>query len=152
MAGSDEQIYRKYVDELTRFAAAMVGPDRAGDAVSSAVVTTFTSKAWPQVTNPRAYLYRAVLNQCRMTVRHESRRRALETRTTRVETTTQRTPRPEVFAAVSHLSPRQRAVVFLTYWDDLDPARVAELLGISDGAVRRHLARARKHLKEALHE
>jgi RNA polymerase sigma factor (sigma-70 family) len=48
------------------------------------------------------------------------------------------------------LSERQRAVVYLTYWDDLDPPRIAELLGISDGAVRRHLARARHHLRKTL--
>ena len=59
-------------------------------------------------------------------------------------------PRPEVLAAVARLSPRQRAVVYLTYWDDLDPMSVAEVLGISDGAVRRHLARARKSLRRLL--
>ncbi len=52
--------------------------------------------------------------------------------------------------AVSRLSPRQRAVVFLTYWDDLDPGSIAGLLGISDGAVRRHLARARATLRRNL--
>jgi RNA polymerase sigma factor (sigma-70 family) len=51
---------------------------------------------------------------------------------------------------VQRLSLRQRAVVFLTYWEDLGPASVAELLGISEGAVRRHLARARARLKEVL--
>jgi DNA-directed RNA polymerase specialized sigma24 family protein len=40
--------------------------------------------------------------------------------------------------------------VYLTYWEDLDPSRISELLGISDGAVRRHLARARRHLRKTL--
>jgi RNA polymerase sigma factor (sigma-70 family) len=52
--------------------------------------------------------------------------------------------------AVGTLSLRQRAVVVLTYWADLDPATIAERLGISDGSVRRHLARARARLREAL--
>ena len=59
---------------------------------------------------------------------------------------------PEVLEAVSCLSVRQRAAVVLTYWADLDPGGVAELLGISDGAVRRHLAHARRRLRELLDE
>jgi RNA polymerase sigma factor (sigma-70 family) len=61
-------------------------------------------------------------------------------------------PRPEVLEAVSRLSLRQRAVIVLTYWNDLDPASVAGLLRISEGAVRSHLARARALLKEYLDE
>jgi DNA-directed RNA polymerase specialized sigma24 family protein len=58
--------------------------------------------------------------------------------------------RPEVRQAVARLSMRQRAVVVLTYWADLAPPAVAERLGISEGSVRRHLARARARLREVL--
>jgi RNA polymerase sigma-70 factor (ECF subfamily) len=57
----------------------------------------------------------------------------------------------DVLAAVDKLSLQQRASVLLTYWDDLTPAEVGSRLGISEGAVKRHLARARAHLKEFLH-
>jgi len=57
---------------------------------------------------------------------------------------------PEVAAAVARLSPQQRAVVFLTYWDDLDAATVANLLGVSEGTVRKQLGRARNKLREVL--
>jgi DNA-directed RNA polymerase specialized sigma24 family protein len=62
------------------------------------------------------------------------------------------TPQPEVLAAVTELSERQRAVIYLTYWEDLDPRSIADLLNITDGAVRRHLARARKALRKVLHD
>lgn len=150
---TDEEIYRKYADELTRFAAVLVGPDSACDIVSSAALRVFGSRSWSRAENQRAYLYRAVLNEARMTARGEQRRRALEMRTAPGDDGPPiRTPRPEVLDAVLALSARQRAVVYLTYWEDLDPPRVAERLGISDGSVRRHLARARRHLKETLHE
>jgi RNA polymerase sigma-70 factor (ECF subfamily) len=48
------------------------------------------------------------------------------------------------------LSPQQRAVVYLTYWDDLTPAQVAVLLAVSEGTVRKQLARARVHLRRIL--
>jgi len=57
---------------------------------------------------------------------------------------------PEVARAVAHLSPQQRAVVFLTYWDDLDTSAVASLLGVSEGTVRKQLARARSQLRKVL--
>jgi len=41
-------------------------------------------------------------------------------------------------------------VVFLTYWDDLDAATVANLLGVSEGTVRKQLGRARNKLREVL--
>jgi DNA-directed RNA polymerase specialized sigma24 family protein len=61
-------------------------------------------------------------------------------------------PRLDVIEAVLKLSTRQRAAVLLTYWADLSPAGVADRLGTSEGSVRRHLARARAHLRRILDE
>lgn len=44
----------------------------------------------------------------------------------------------------------QRACVFLTYWEDLSVAQVAERLGIGEGTVKRYLSRAKLRLKEVL--
>ena len=59
-------------------------------------------------------------------------------------------PDLDVRRAVASLSMRQRAVVYFTYWDDLDSVEIGELLGISPASVRRHLVRARTHLRKAL--
>jgi RNA polymerase sigma factor (sigma-70 family) len=50
------------------------------------------------------------------------------------------------------LSVQQRAVMYLTYWHDWDPARIAEALGVADGTVRKQLARGREQLREALRD
>ena len=44
----------------------------------------------------------------------------------------------------------QRAVVFLTYWDDLTVEAVADVLQIAPGTVKAHLARARASLRRVL--
>jgi len=44
---ADGEVYGKYADELIRFATGVVGPDDGPDAVSTAVLRTFTSPAWP---------------------------------------------------------------------------------------------------------
>jgi RNA polymerase sigma-70 factor (ECF subfamily) len=150
--GLDEQTYRKHADELIRFATFLVGPADAPDVVSAAVLRTFESKAWAAARNRRAYLFRAVLNEVRMAYRGDARRRGRELRADRPESFDAPEPRPDVLEAVASLSPRQRAVIALTYWDDLTPEAVADLLGISEGAVRIHLARGRRRLRKVLDE
>jgi RNA polymerase sigma factor (sigma-70 family) len=44
--------------------------------------------------------------------------------------------RSDLMAALRELGPRQRAVIVLRYWADLNDARVAALLGCSEGTVR----------------
>lgn len=150
---SDAELYEKHADELTRFATVLVGPSDAPDVVSGAVLNCLSSAGWRTASNRRAYLYRAVLNEARSTRRSSARRRVREKAVNGPrEMTNTGESSAEIFKAVNRLSVRQRAVVVLTYWSDLDPASIATLLGIGEGSVRRHLARARAHLREYLNE
>jgi RNA polymerase sigma factor (sigma-70 family) len=148
---SDEEIYEKHADELVRFATGLVGATDASDVVSSAVLTCMSSKKWQEVTNCRAYLFRGVLVAAHQLHRSSSRRRLREQRWATRDVFESPESRPEILAAVHALSVRQRAVIVLMYWFDLDPSSIAGLLEISEGSVRRHLARARARLKESLH-
>lgn len=58
--------------------------------------------------------------------------------------------RPLVVAALADLGPRQRAVVVLRHWLDLDVAETARVLGCSTGTVKSQNARALEHLRTAL--
>lgn len=146
------ETYRRYSTDLIRFAAVLVGPDDAGDVVSSAVIRVMNRKL-DSIRNPKAYLFQAVANEARNLKRGEARRREREAGTSsRLEVVQLSEPYPEVRAAVEGLSVRQRAVVYLAYWEDLTVQTIAEHLSISSGSVRRHLARARRNLRRALHE
>jgi RNA polymerase sigma factor (sigma-70 family) len=153
-AGPDDaQLYRQVSPELIRFATALVGRGDAPDVLSGAVVKALATPGWPAVANRRAYLYRAVFNEAQTWLRRAGQRPILERRAVRAATLDRwelPTLHPDVRAAVAGLSVRQRAVIVLTYWADLDPRSVAEWLGISEGSVRRHLARARARLREVL--
>lgn len=150
METADGEVYRKHAEELTRLATGLVGPAAANDVVSSAVLGCVASKQWAGVTNRRAYLFRSVVNEAAKHHRSTARRRSGEVRVMQPPTTDPPEVRPEILAAVNGLSVRQRTVIVLTYWADRDPKRIAQLLDISEGSVRRHLARARSHLKEKL--
>jgi RNA polymerase sigma-70 factor (sigma-E family) len=60
--------------------------------------------------------------------------------------------RGTVLAALAALGPRQRAVVVLRHWHDLDVEQTARLLGCSPGTVKSQNARALAHLRNALDE
>lgn len=149
---TDEEIYRKYVDDLLRFAMGLVGRSDAPDVVSAAVLGAMSARSWPSVSNHRAYLYRAVLNQARNEHRDRQRRWDKELRSDSDGRSYMPEYRPEVLAAVKRLSVRQRAVVVLNYWEDLPADDIADRLGVSEGSVRRHLARARSKLRGMLHD
>lgn len=145
-------VYREHRDELMRFATALVGPDDAPDVFSAALVKVFSAASFAAVTNKRAYLYRVVFNEANRLRRRRTRRPDIEVRGSHPEYWRMPALHPEVAAAVRGLSVQQRAVIYLTYWVDLTPAQVAERLHVSEGSVRRHLARARARLREVLHD
>ncbi len=149
---TDEEIYRKYSDDLVRFATGLVGPFDARDVVTDACLRSFAASTWPAVEHKRAYLYRSVLNQARAHHRATMRRRVRELRAAMPEADPPREVDVDVLAAVAKLSIRQRAAVVLTYWEDLSTQETAVRLGISEGSVKRHLTRARSRLKELLHD
>jgi DNA-directed RNA polymerase specialized sigma24 family protein len=65
VAGSVEEAYVLYAQDLTRFATGLVGPWDAQDVVADAVMACVGSRHWSGAGDPRSYLYRAVLNRCR---------------------------------------------------------------------------------------
>jgi RNA polymerase sigma factor (sigma-70 family) len=146
----DAEVYRKHADDLIRFATGLVGPSDAADVVSDAVLSCLDSASWVAITEKRPYLYRSVYHKAAEFHRTTSRRKSRETLAAREEHLELPEIRPEVLAAVFRLSLRQRAVIVLTYWEDLDPSSIATLMSISQGSVKRHLARGRSRLKEAL--
>ena len=149
---SEEQVYRSYSQELVRYATGLVGPSDAPDVVTEACLKAFASRTWPDVADRRAYLYRAVLSVARDHHRQTLSRRAREMRAAEPERTLDRVGEMDVdvLEAVARLSVRQRAAVYLTYWEDLAPGDVAARMGVSEGSVKRHLARARSRLGELL--
>jgi RNA polymerase sigma factor (sigma-70 family) len=61
-----------------------------------------------------------------------------------------RRSRREVLAALARLPTRQRQVIALRLFLDLDTDRTAEVLGIAASTVKAHLARALTSLRDEL--
>jgi len=149
--------YRAHATELMRFATSLVGPHDASDVVAEAMAKTLSAREWTSIDQPRAYVYRAVYREAmswrRAAARRSDRRVADAGHLGAMERAVEPVGSPDaerIADAIRALSTRQRAVVFLAYWEDLRVAEIASILRTSDGSVRKHLARAREALRTAL--
>lgn len=100
-----------------------------------------------------SYIRQAVVNRSRSALR----RRGTEQRhaaTQRLDIAYEPDParRLVVLDALKTLPQRQREVIALRYYVDLDEATIATTLGISRGAVKSHAARATATLRQLLEE
>lgn len=147
-----EEAYEKWSHDLVSYASALVGPDDAADVVADAFARLVEREnaVWPGVREPRAYLFTVTLNAARLHLRGRIRREKRVWRWSSPTSEHELLDDPTVVRALAELSLQQRAVTYLTYWEDLDPAAVASTLGVSIGTVKRQLARARSKLREVL--
>jgi len=143
-----EDVWRAHATELVRYATLLVGPSDAADVVSIA----FSNAAGrlEHVENVRGYLLRAVTTTVFDQRRSARRRQIRDLHAVLPAVSPAAGADGDVRRAVAALSVQQRAVVYFTYWQDLTSDQTAELLGLAPATVRRHLARARLHLRKAL--
>jgi RNA polymerase sigma factor (sigma-70 family) len=141
---------------LHGFAVFLVGPMRAEDVLSDAMLGCRNADVWPLTGDPIPYLFRVLTNQSRKEWRSHQRRlrRELHYQSQRTlgagESPNGVVLDPALAKVLLALSPQQRSVVFHAYWLDLDVATIARRLNVSEGTVRKQLARARAKLKEGL--
>jgi RNA polymerase sigma-70 factor (ECF subfamily) len=140
-----EALYRAKLPEFRRVAAAIAGDRELGrDAVQEAFARAVRRRRdFRGSGSLEAWVWRIVVNAAR-----DARRR------------TAASPPPIETATNGHapvlplglLTERQREIVFLHYYADLDYAAIAEALEISAGTVGATLNAARRTLRQALEE
>jgi RNA polymerase sigma-70 factor (ECF subfamily) len=110
---------------------------------------------WSEVRSydrPDAWVRRVAV---RMAVRSAKRERArpdLERLASAPDPEAPVLPDPDLAAAVHRLSPMQRVVVVLFYWEDNSVFEIARALGVSESTVKQHLFRARARIATLLGE
>jgi RNA polymerase sigma-70 factor (sigma-E family) len=102
-----------------------------------------TQPRWSKVTEPDAYVRRAVVNACNS----HHRRRFRERSHPQHEPEPARMEADELFDVLAQLPARMRSALVLRYYQDLPENEIAELLGCAPGTARslihRGLARLR---------
>lgn len=123
----------------------------AEDLVQTALEKAYV--AWPRIQRKgaqEAYV-RAILTRSAID-RTRQRSRRGEVVTDEVPEVHVHAPGPEdrdeVFGLLEQLSPRQRAVLVLRYYEDLSETQIADALGCSTGTVKAHASRALAALRD----
>jgi len=139
-----EALYRERLPDFTRAAAAIAGDDETGrDAVQEAFAKALRKRRrFRGDGNLEAWVWRIVVNAARDAGRRQRRRPT--------------SPPPidaraaELGLPLELLTDRQREVLFLHYYADLDYTTIAHALEISPGTVGATLSAARNSLRDAL--
>jgi RNA polymerase sigma-70 factor (ECF subfamily) len=146
-----EGVYRRSLDQFLRVAAAMLGSrEAARDAVQEGFAAAVAKRDHYAGTGTvEAWTWSVVLN----TVRNH--RRSLRRFGREQERPLERNggpaePDDELRAAIAALPERQREVVFLHYYADLDYEAIGAALGIRSGTVGATLNAARAAIRHAL--
>ena len=149
--GRDDQVeacYGEHAEALRRFAVSLVGPSDAADILSVAILNVLQTTS--TIHDLRSYLYRCVHRAALQHWRSHRRRLRREDQVRASILTEDHYTDPTITDALLAMSPRQRAVAHLTYWEDLTTTEITTRLDISVGTVKRHRTRVHHKLKEAL--
>ncbi|MCR6711725.1 MAG: sigma-70 family RNA polymerase sigma factor [Demequina sp.] len=130
---------------LLAFATMLAGPAVAEDLVQEAVIATFSrGRGFASVAQAEQYVRRAIATRYVDAVRKDASRRSAEQRAAVSPVL------PDagaglggdavVDAALAGLAPRVRACVVLRYIEDLSIRETANILGLSEGTVKRYVA------------
>lgn len=142
----DELVRHRYPALLARARMLVRDPVAAQDLVQDALVATFAGRVrFTSVPAAEQYVRRALVSRYVDGLRRLRRERegverlaALPEDVAPDPAETPTRPADEVEAALSRLTPQQRACVVLRHLEDLSVRETAALLRLSDGAVKRY--------------
>lgn len=158
-----EQLYASHFKQLVRLSVLLVRDQQTAEEVVQDAFVAMHGK-WRTLRDPDkglAYLRQAVVNRSRSVLR----RRGVENRYVAAQAgsplrvvpgvdadAVASEQRTRVLDALRQLPQRQREVIALRYYLDLDEADIATTLGISRGAVKSHASRGAASLRTLLED
>jgi RNA polymerase sigma-70 factor, ECF subfamily len=141
-----ERLYREHGDRMWRSVLAFAGDaDVASDAVAEAFAQAL--RRGDAIREPERWLWRAAFRIAAGDLKDRGRRAPLVEEAYEMEE-----PARELVAALAKLSQKQRASVVLHHAGGYPVKEIAAILGSTDAAVRVHLSRARRRLRQLMED
>jgi len=150
-----EDLYRKYYDEILYFAARRSDPQTARDVTAETFLAAWRRLATLKPAKERAWLYVTARNMLANEYRGQGRRARLDQRLQSQPYTDADDPADRVADELHArqlfdlLPPKDREVLALTEWEQLDIVTAARVAGCSPATFRVRLHRARRRLAAA---
>ena len=158
------RIYRRHVNELTRYACKFVPREEAADIVHDVYITMWRQKKiFIPPDEVRYFLYRCVLNACKNRLKHLIRTHGFQNEDAaqlqlaeidfleeNIEQSADENMLNKVYRNIEKLPPKCREVFRLSYIEDLSNREIGEQLGISPRTVENHMYAALKQLRRKL--
>ena len=151
-----EEIFRRYGAALRSYAASIVTAQRADDVTQEAFTKAYLAlRGTDKEIQLRPWLYRIVRNTALTDIRDEPKP-ALELDEARAagmspeELAEQREEISRLMAGLRELPEPQRAAIVMRELEGLSHEQIATSLGLSGGAVRQSIYRARRALREGV--
>lgn len=142
-----ERLYREQGGRMWRAVLAFAGdPEVASDAVAEAFAQAL--RRGDQIRDPERWLWRAAFRIAAGDLKERGRRVPAVVE----ESYEMEEPARELVAALAKLSDKQRSAVVLHHAAGHPVSEVAEIIGSTSAAVRVHLMRARRRLRELLED
>jgi RNA polymerase sigma-70 factor (sigma-E family) len=150
-----EEFVQESGDALLRLATLLTSDENLGEDVYQETLHRLAAR-WSRVQNPRAFcrrvMHNIVIDKARAEQRRPSPVRLVEAHDhgdpRAADSASAIELRHVLLGALRTLTPQQRAIVVLRYFDDRSPNEVAELLGVSEGTVKSTASRAMAQLRE----
>ena len=151
-----EEIFRRYAAALRGYAASIVTAQRADDVTQEAFTKAYLAlRGSDKEIQLRPWLYRIVRNTALTNIRDEPKP-SLELDEARAagmspqELAEQREEISRLMAGLRELPEAQRAAIVMRELEGLSHEQIAASLGLSGGAVRQSIHRARRALREGV--
>lgn len=149
-----EQLYARYYDRIYAMARGVVGDaDEAADAVQEVFTLLFRNIGrFDRRSRFSTWLFRVAVNRI---IQYARRNKKLQRNRPLHEAAGAFAPDEEpggdarVTSAMSKLSPQDRALLVLFYWEDLSLNEIAQAVGCGENAAKTRLYRARERFRAA---
>lgn len=122
------------------------------DAIQETIVKAFVKlQTLKKDAYAKTWLIRILINECYNILRKENRQELLKDRRKNcLKQTEETTDYSELYDTIHALKEKLQIPVVLYYMEDFSIKEIAQILHISEGAVQKRLARARREMKEEL--
>lgn len=122
------------------------------DAIQETIVKAFSKiHTLDKDKYAKTWLIRILINECYNILRNESRQISLKDREGVFKAQEEeKSDFSELYRAINQLKEELRLPVILYYFDDFSVREIARVLGITEGAVQKRLARARLKMRDEL--